>query len=313
MSLGLLGLIGGVGTLIWVQKHLSSRVVLPSLLYIPKGSTKNAIAYIDSHYLPLSWIDTYLIKFYGYPQAGWIETGGGEITLGTFFQRLTHAKAALKEVTLVPGETTVVFLDQLATSLDLKRTRLEESYRKRTTIEEGLLFPETYQVPIGIDEEGIVDFLYRQSIAKHRELSLKYLGHYDEKEWFRTVVTTASVIQKEAGSRQEMPLVSAVIRNRLKRGMKLQMDGTLNYGRYSHQKITPRRIREDVTKFNTYKYQGLPDLPVCTVSEAAIEAAINPADVDYLYFVRGRDGRHRFSKRYKSHLHQIEKLKNGKN
>jgi len=306
-------LVGGASLFFWLEHHLSQKVEVPKVLYIPKGSTKAALEYVSRHYTPLSKIDGYLIKLYGYPQAGWIETGGGEITLSEFFQKLTHAKAALKGVTLVPGETTVIILDQLADTFDLNRTKLEEIYRQRTSIEEGLLFPETYQIPVGIDEEGIVDYLYRQSMANHTRLSHKYLKHFDEKEWFGTIVTTASVIQKEAASEREMPLVSAVIRNRLKKGMKLQMDGTLNYGRYSHQKVTPRRIREDVTKFNTYKYTGLPESPVCIVSETAIKAALKPADVDYLYFVRGRDGKHHFSKRYKSHLHQIQKLKNGKN
>ena len=102
-----------------------------------------------------------------------------------------------------------------------------------------------------------------------------------------------------------MPLVSAVIFNRLKLKMPLQMDGSLNYGAYSHTKITPQRIRTDPTPFNTYRNKGIPPYPVGSASIEAIRAAVNPADVDYLYFVRNKNGVHTFSTTYKEHLDNI--------
>ena len=78
-----------------------------------------------------------------------------------------------------------------------------------------------------------------------------------------------------------MPIVSSVIHNRLKKGMKLQMDGTLNYGIYSNEVVTAERIRDDNTTYNTYKVVGLPTDPVCAVSLEAIKAAIFPVKSDY--------------------------------
>lgn len=110
-------------------------------------------------------------------------------------------------------------------------------------------------------------------------------------------------MQKEAADIGEMPLVSAVIYNRLKAKMPLQMDGSLNYGEFSHSKVTPERIRNDKSVYNTYKNRGIPPYPVGSASLDAILATIRPANVDYLYFVRDRStGKHSFSKTYKEHI-----------
>ena len=102
-----------------------------------------------------------------------------------------------------------------------------------------------------------------------------------------------------------MPLVSAVIHNRLRSKMRLQMDGALNYGKYSHVKVTPAMIRNDTTSYNTYRYDGIPQSPAGSVSFKAIQAAIFPANVDYLYFVRNKQGVHSFSKTYQEHLNNF--------
>ena len=121
---------------------------------------------------------------------------------------------------------------------------------------------------------------------------------------------TASVVQKEAANEDEMPLVASVIQNRLKKGMKLQMDGTLNYGLYSHETVTAERIRSDKSKFNTYLNEGLPPSPVCTVGIAAIRAAIRPAQSEFLYFVLDKKtGKHKFSATYEEHVGAINSQK----
>jgi UPF0755 protein len=102
-----------------------------------------------------------------------------------------------------------------------------------------------------------------------------------------------------------MPYVSSVIDNRIKEGMRLQMDGTLNYGEFSHQKVTAHRIRTDKTPYNTYKNKGLPRYPVCNVSKEAIDAALNPKQTDYLYFVRGKNGEHIYSSYFSTHRKNI--------
>ncbi len=161
-------------------------------------------------------------------------------------------------------------------------------------------------MPLGITEKELIRILLETSSTQMKDLSIKFFGSFNETKWFR-YVAIASVIQKESANVEEMPLVSSVIFNRLNKGMKLQMDGTLNYGEFSHTKVTPERIREDTTVFNTYKNSDIPSIPVCNVSFDALRAAVFPAKTDYLYFMKSKEGTHDFSCNYSTHLTNIKR------
>jgi len=301
----LLGAIAS-GLYLYTDKYLKNTITTPKLLFIPKGSTKSIIKMFKKEGIDLHWFDYYLIKMKGYPQAGWINLGEESLSRDAFFEKITHAKAALQNVTLIPGETNVLFLEALAKQLDLNVSKLRKSYKEFSPYDDGVIFAETYSVPLGIDEHELMHYLVDQSLKEHQKLSYKYLNSYHDKAWFTDIVTKASIIQKEAANVDEMPIVSAVIRNRLQKNMKLQMDGTLNYGKFSHIRVSAKKIRKDKSKFNTYMYAGLPPYPVCAVSKEAIMAALNPANVSYLYFVKGKNGKHIFTKSYKEHLKNIK-------
>ena len=279
-------------------------VTTSKVLYIPHGSIKKIITYLSYKKVDVSPLDGYILRFIGMPQQGWINLGEERLSRAEFLYRLTTAKAAMKDVTLIPGETTYVFLGELAQTMGLDPVKLRYYYNMETPMEEGALVPDTYKLPLGIAERDAVRLLLNGSQKTMRRWSEKIFGNYNEKKWFQ-YVTMASVVQKEASDVEDMPLVASVIHNRIKKGMPLQMDGTLNYGPYSHTKITARRIREDDSRYNTYKYRGLPPLPVCNVSLDAIKAAIFPAKTDYLYFVRGKDGRHTYTRYYSTHVKNI--------
>ena len=151
-------------------------------------------------------------------------------------------------------------------------------------------------------------FLLTESEKRYKKISNKIYGTYSTKQWLNILIT-ASIIQKEAANTEEMPIVSSVIYNRLKKRMPLQMDGTLNYGKYSHMKVTPERIKNDMSRFNTYKYKGLPPSPIGAVSFDAIKAAISPAKTNYLYFMKNAEGLHDFTDTYKKHRKNIKKAK----
>ncbi len=87
------------------------------------------------------------------------------------------------------------------------------------------------------------------------------------------------------------------------------MDGTLNYGKFSHVKVTPERIKNDKSTFNTYKHKGLPASPIGAVSISAIKAAIKPAKTTYLYFMKNKDGVHDFSDTFKAHRKNVKKAR----
>ena len=84
------------------------------------------------------------------------------------------------------------------------------------------------------------------------------------------------------------------------------MDGTLNYGKYSHIRVSAKRIKEDTSSYNTYKNKGLPNDPICAVSLNSIKAAIFPVKSNYYYFVKdNKTGLHKFSTSYKKHVNNI--------
>lgn len=248
--------------------------------------------------------DAIILRLIGLPQQGWIDLKAEKLTRIEYLYKLTTAKAATHSVTLIPGETTVIFLDQIAEQLKLDRKKLKDIYADMAKAPEGIFVPDTYSIPKEISEEKLIVFLLEQSAQKHIALATKLLGNYDEARWLQ-LVTLASVIQKEAASVEDMPMVSSVIQNRLKKNMRLQMDGTLNYGKYSHQKVTAARIRNDKTSYNTYKHAGLPDFPICNVSKEALDAALHPMPTDYLYFVRGKDGKHIYTSYFSTHHKNI--------
>ncbi len=248
-----------------------------------------------------------LLRLIGSPQSGWINIGETEITRGEFLYKISHAKAALQNITLIPGETTYIFLKQISSKLNLDFKELQKQYAMQTKQKEGAFVPNTYRLPIGISEKELIRIFLYNSQKQMKELSIKLFGTYNEKRWFH-FVSIASVIQKESANIEEMPLVSSVIYNRIKKGMKLQMDGTLNYGKYSHIKITPKRIREDNSIYNTYKNRGVPSVPVCNVSFDAIRAAVFPAKTKYLYFMKSKSGGHDFSCNYSTHLRNIKRV-----
>ncbi|MBZ7955375.1 endolytic transglycosylase MltG [Campylobacter molothri] len=281
-----------------------------SVIFIPKGSIAQIISYLKEKKYEMNTIDKYILFFLGHPQSGWIDLGMQKLNRIDFLYKLTVAKAALETITLIPGETSIVFLDQVSKKLDLNKETLLSEFQKQSPYLEGVFLPETYEIPKGISESLLIQNLLAISEKSNQITSKKIFGEYNRKKWHQYIIV-ASVIQKEAANESEMPIVASVIYNRLKKGMKLQMDGTLNYGIYSHEKITPQRIRQDKTFYNTYKFEGLPKEAVCNVSLAAIRAAIFPAKTDYLYFVRDKKtGVHIFTSNLNDHNKAINSQKN---
>jgi UPF0755 protein len=284
--------------------YLNLVIVTPKVVIIPSGSLSKIITQLSEQNHSLTKLDTFLLKFFGSPQKGVIDLNDTVMTHADFLYRLAKTKPSMEDVTLIPGETTYIFLNKLAKDLHLDRNVLQKAYNTYGHKSEGELVPDTYRFSIGVKEDYLIKTLITESNKKMQKYSQKLLGGFNEKQWFR-YVTIASIIQKEAASKEEMPIVASVIYNRLEKGMKLQMDGTLNYAQYSHVKVTHERIVDDKSSFNTYLNKGLPNLPVCNVSFEALRAAINPAKTTYLYFVKAKDGRHIFSCNYSTHVKNI--------
>jgi len=288
--------------------YLTIPIKTTATIFVPQGSVNNIITQLTKRGYSLSAIDKYILVIMGKPQSGWITIGETCLNRIDFLHKLVTAKAQMVKVMLIPGETTTIFLQQIAEELDLNSSKLHKYVDRYATYKEAGIYANTYYVPYGIQEKHLIRFLISQTNREYREFSNKVYGTYSIKDWNR-ILTIASIIQKEAANKKEMPLVSSVIYNRLRKKMPLQMDGSLNYGKYSHVKVTPERIKNDKSKFNTYRYKGLPPYPVCSVSFDAIKSAIKPARTNYLYFMRNSQGKHNFSRSFREHRRNIKSIK----
>ena len=285
--------------------YLNKPLNTPKVIYIPNGSINKIISHLSDKNYNVCKLDSFILRVIGSPQQGWVNLSSTRMTKADFLYKLTNAKSALQSITLIPGETTYIFLNQLANNLQLDRDKLQKEFDRQTYIKEGAFVPNTYSLPIGITEKELIRILLSHSLKEMKKISTKFFGAFNEKKWFE-YITIASIIQKESANNKEMPLVSSVIYNRIKRGMRLQMDGTLNYGKYSHIRVTAKRIRNDASYYNTYKYRGIPKYPVCNVSFEAVRSAIFPAKTNYLYFMKSKKGTHDFSSNYSTHLRHIK-------
>jgi UPF0755 protein len=164
---------------------------------------------------------------------------------------------------------------------------------------EGYLFPETYTFDSRTNSRQLIHAMVDQCLA---ELTPALLAKAKEQNLNRhQLLTLASIIQKEAGNNSEMPLISAVFHNRLRRGIALQADPTVIYGVKDFDGNLTRRHLREITPYNTYRVPGLPPGPIASPGRAALQAAANPAAVNYLYFVARGDGSHKFSSTLREH------------
>ena len=173
---------------------------------------------------------------------------------------------------------------------------------------EGYLFPETYFVSLKMEEEQMVramvsgfrDIWTSQRSQRVQELNLTT----------RDVITLASLIEKETALSEERPLISAVFHNRLRKNLKLACDPTVIYAvtlQREYDGVIHQSDLELDSPYNTYLYPGLPPGPIANPGLDSIDAALHPAQVDYLYFVSQNNGGHFFSSNYRDHRRAVQR------
>lgn len=194
----------------------------------------------------------------------------------------------------------------------LKYALSEETARKyglKTPTMEGFLFPDTYFFSKNTHPMKVIDIMHVNFLKKTQELRKKLPEkNLTLEEW----VTIASMIEKETAKPEEKPLVSAVIYNRIKKGMKLQIDPTVIYALKRRGlwkgKLTLEHLRID-DPYNTYYYFGLPPSPICNPGLESLKYALEPAPVDYIYFVADGSGGHYFSKNFSDHSRKVREYR----
>ncbi|HHV62877.1 MAG TPA: endolytic transglycosylase MltG [Firmicutes bacterium] len=170
---------------------------------------------------------------------------------------------------------------------------------------QGFLFPATYRVFYGASEEDIINVMltkFKSEVLPLYEAAKKK----GETRSLKDIITLASLVEKEARVGRERPLIAGVFMNRLRLGMPLQSCATVEYALSEGKNRRKSKLTiEDLgieSPYNTYLHRGLPPGPIANPGLDSIEAALNPARVDYLFFVANGDGTHTFSRTYREHL-----------
>lgn len=170
---------------------------------------------------------------------------------------------------------------------------------------EGFLYPDTYLLDRSMETREII----RRMVSQFWKRVTPEMHNRAKESGFTIAefVALASIIGKESGNKEEKPLISAVFHNRLKKGMKLQSDPTAVYDLHNGSGIIKKRHLQNNTPYNTYRISGLPPGPIANPGIDSLQAALYPAQVNYLYFVSKKDGTHYFSANFTAHNEAISR------
>lgn len=174
---------------------------------------------------------------------------------------------------------------------------------------EGTYFPDTYLIPVG--ESGF-DMANRMT-RRFDEKFAPYISQFAEQNiLWTTGLKLASIIQREAGGKGDMPLIAGIMWNRLEQGMNLEIDATIQYARGKAEAgwwapIKSADITDIDSPYNTYKYKGLPPHPIGNPGLEAIEAVLHPVETDCLYYIHDNNRQIHCANTFEAHKENIEK------
>lgn len=320
--LGILSVLGAAAGLWWYANRPIPLGVASVDFTIPPGSSMRAAARLAAASMPV-YPDALVLLARLTNRDTRIKAGSYEIESGTtplaLIEKLTRGDVSLQELTIPegwnfrqfrvaldahPGVThmTQGMSDSVLFDLIL---RAEPGGQNRHP--EGLFFPDTYLFAKGATDTVVLRRAYRamqrrlDSEWSRRAPGVPYANVYE-------ALIMASIVEKETGQARERPLIAGVFVNRLKRGMLLQTDPTVIYGMGSSfdGNLRKRDLQQD-GPYNTYTRAGLPPTPIALPGLAALQAALNPARTDAVFFVAKGDGTHEFSATLEAHNRAVNK------
>ena len=229
---------------------------------------------------------------------------------------IVNGKSVTHSIRFIEGWTFQDFLDELKSKSNIKQTLTDVAYDDiLETLQipeehpEGWFFPDTYNYNSGQADTAILHNAYNNMKRilddewKNRRTDLPYKTAYEG-------LIVASIIQMESSVISEYPIIAGVIVNRLRDGMRLQMDPTVIYGLGGIDgQLRKSHLKTD-TAYNTYTRYGLPPTPISMPGQEALSAAANPAETKALYFVSQGDGTHKFSDTIQEHIKAVQEYRN---
>lgn len=233
---------------------------------------------------------------------------------------IERGRVAMVKFTAPEGLTLADLADLAAARLGLSRDSILTAAALRPRVNrvapdaptlEGYLLPETYSLPVPVTASSLVDAMVEEF---QRKWNPAWDRRLDSLRLTRTqILALASIVEGEARHDDERPVIAAVYSNRLRLGMPLQADPTVQYAIQVATGERKKRLYfkdyEFPSPYNTYLNPGLPPGPVNSPGLKSIEAALYPAEVPYLYFVAGPDGHHVFTKSLIEHNRAIDEVR----
>ncbi|MDR2173420.1 MAG: endolytic transglycosylase MltG [Burkholderiales bacterium] len=291
----------GLALLAWAWRQPLPLPAQPYLLTVPKGATLNQVAATLARDGVLRHPWQLIFPARAQDVTTTIKAGRyrfeGEVTVATLLQKLVEGATVPVVVTITEGSTFADLKrllrgqpDIVNTVLDASDAQILQAVGVPEALPEGLFFPDTYHFAADSDDVAVLKTAYQalqtrlsDSWAKRQE-GLPLASPYE-------ALILASIVEKETGKDSDRPLVASVFVNRLKIGMRLQTDPTVIYGLGAN--YTGRLRRRDLdtdTPYNTYTRAGLPPTPIALVSQASLDAVMQPPSTKYMYFVSHNDG-----------------------
>ena len=227
----------------------------------------------------------------------------GKFNMIELVSMLESGKSKVFKFTIIEGNTVKNVIDKLVANEKGSRENFEKAFKEINfpyptpdNNFEGYLYPETYFIPDSYDEKAILNVFLKEFLKKFP------VENYPDKDEFYQKLIMASILEREAAVESEKPLMASVFYNRIAKNMTLSADSTVNFVfNYEKKRIYYKDLEVD-SPYNTYKNKGLPPGPICNPTVSSVNAAYNPADTEYLFFVTKGGGEHFFSKTYKEHL-----------
>ena len=279
---------------------------------ITHGETLSGISIMlkNNGIISNKWLFEFFTKIKGYDksiQAGTF-TFENVRTNNDIIDNLVYGKPDRKKITFLEGWNIKQVARHLEKEMKFNYSEIMELFNDENFIKklklnantlEGYLFPETYYFFEGVDKKSLVRRLVKEHKLFWNEENISKADSLGFSPY--EIIIIASIIEGEAIYDSERPTISAVYHNRLKRGMKLQADPTVQYIIEDGPRRLLNRDLRIKSPYNTYMFKGLPPGPINSPGAQSLNAALNPQTNDYLYFVAKGDGYHTFSRNEKEH------------